>query len=492
MLLISNLKKRQKSKKESAMLRENAALLRRLMMFSDLAIAAGSFLLGYFLRGRLDGLYDLGRYGWIFILFVFSWAFFLYALGVYNSFRLRPVSEVVFAVVKSGALSFLLFTGINYIFQLSYVSRLFILLIYAISVSAFIAEKIFLILMFRRVRRKGFNFRNVLIVGAGRRARKIIRQVEENRDLGLRIFGLVSADPGVREGADPGLKPVEGIPVVGALPDLPEILTKNVIDQVIFVVPHSSLPELREPLLYCETVGVLSSVAVDYFETRFARVTQSQMFDLPFLNFETAPARTLDLAVKRLADITLSAAALVVLWPLLGMVGAAVRLTSPGPVFFRQKRKGLNGRVFTLYKFRTMNQDAEERLEELRSRNQMSGPAFKMENDPRVTPLGRFLRRTSLDELPQLWNVFRGDMSLVGPRPALVNEVEQYDPWHRRRLSMRPGITCLWQIRGRSKITDFNSWIKMDLEYIDNWSLWQDLRILALTAPVVLLGTGAK
>jgi lipopolysaccharide/colanic/teichoic acid biosynthesis glycosyltransferase len=188
----------------------------------------------------------------------------------------------------------------------------------------------------------------------------------------------------------------------------------------------------------------------------------------------------------------LSFIALVILAPILGLIAIAIETTSPGGVLFKQQRCGLNGRVFTLYKFRTMVSDAEAKLESLRQHNQMGGPAFKMDNDPRVTKVGRILRKFSLDELPQFWNVFKGEMSLVGPRPPLPKEVKQYDQWQRRRLSMAPGITCLWQISGRNNITDFNQWAKLDLQYIDHWSPWLDLMILVKTLPAVLLTRGAK
>ena len=172
-------------------------------------------------------------------------------------------------------------------------------------------------------------------------------------------------------------------------------------------------------------------------------------------------------------------------------VAIGIKLTSPGPILFRQKRSGLHGRLFTMYKFRSMVNDAEMLRAELEAFNEMTGPVFKMNQDPRVTPIGKFMRRTSIDEFPQLWNVLVGDMSLVGPRPPIPNEVDKYDPWHRRRLSMKPGLTCLWQISGRNKI-GFDQWMKLDLQYIDNWSLWLDFTILLRTIPVVLSGFGAR
>jgi len=234
------------------------------------------------------------------------------------------------------------------------------------------------------------------------------------------------------------------------------------------------------------------SVAVDYFNLKISRIRQTEFEGFPLLTFESAPNTLWPLIIKRAFDLVVSGALLVLLSPLFLLIALIVKFTSKGPVFFRQERCGLNGRRFTLYKFRTMIDDAESRINELLMKNEMKGPAFKFAKDPRITRVGKFLRVSSIDELPQLWNVFVGDMSLVGPRPPLPAEVKKYEPWHRRRLSMRPGITCLWQVSGRNKITDFDEWAKLDLEYIDKWSLWLDAAILLKTVPVVLLGIGAK
>jgi exopolysaccharide biosynthesis polyprenyl glycosylphosphotransferase len=212
---------------------------------------------------------------------------------------------------------------------------------------------------------------------------------------------------------------------------------------------------------------------------------------LPLLTFSTTPGNEVRLAVRRVVDVALSASLLIVLSPVLLAIALAIRMASPGPVLFRQPRCGLHGRRFTFLKFRTMRPDADRLKAMLQPFNEMDGPAFKMTNDPRVFPLGGFLRRTSLDELPQLWNILHGDMSFVGPRPSVVEEVEQYEPWQRRRLSMKPGLTCLWQVSGRSELT-FDEWMRLDLEYIDNWSLWLDVKIALKTVPAVLLGRGAK
>lgn len=283
-----------------------------------------------------------------------------------------------------------------------------------------------------------------------------------------------------------------GHKVIGALNDIPAILSNMAIDQVLFIVPRSWIGRIEKPLLYCETVGVRVSVAVDLFNLQFTTGKEEAILGLPLITFESTPDKMWSLLIKRCLDAIIAAACMIVFAPILLMVALAVRLTSKGPVLFRQKRCSLNGRAFFLYKFRTMVQDAELRLKDLLQQNEMKGPVFKMTNDPRLTKIGKVLRKYSLDELPQLWNVIRGDMSLVGPRPPIPSEVKQYDSWQRRRLSMRPGITCLWQANGRNKITDFNEWMKLDLQYIDNWSIWLDFQILFKTIPSVLSGMGAK
>jgi exopolysaccharide biosynthesis polyprenyl glycosylphosphotransferase len=211
------------------------------------------------------------------------------------------------------------------------------------------------------------------------------------------------------------------------------------------------------------------------------------------LIFRSTPPVSWQIMAKQIIDVVGASVALLAALPILLIIALAVKLTSPGPVFFRQERSGLNGSPFTLYKFRTMVTNAEQLQHELAAMNEMSGPVFKVTDDPRITKLGKFLRKYSLDELPQLINVARGEMSLVGPRPLPVNEVKRFnDLAHRRRLSVKPGLTCIWQIKGRNKISDFKDWVRLDLEYIDSWTLWLDFKILLLTVPAVLRGTGAK
>jgi len=264
------------------------------------------------------------------------------------------------------------------------------------------------------------------------------------------------------------------------------------IDEVVFAVTRKKLDEMKQIFIMCEELGIRTRVAMNIFQNRVARLELEELEGVPFLTFTTTPSNETQLALKRALDVAVSLLVLALAGPAIGIAALAIRSTSPGSVLFKQKRIGLNGRMFTLYKFRTMIEDAHARREEVAHLNEMNGPAFKAKDDPRVTPVGRFLRRFSLDEIPQLWNVLKGDMSLVGPRPPIPEEVASYHRWHRRRLSMKPGLTCLWQVSGRNDIQDFDRWMKLDLQYIDNWSPTLDLKILLRTIPAVLSGKGAS
>ena len=262
---------------------------------------------------------------------------------------------------------------------------------------------------------------------------------------------------------------------------------------VILSAKHTNFEQVEFVIRACELEGIEVWLIADFFSTQISRTSFDELLGRPLLIFRTTPEASWQSLVKQFTDLFGSFVLLVVLAPLFLVIAAAIKFTTPGAVFFRQKRSGLNGTPFTIYKFRTMGTNAEQFKHELEAMNEMSGPVFKVTNDPRVTPIGKFLRKYSLDELPQLFNVLRGEMSLVGPRPLPVDEVRRFDNLaHRRRLSVKPGLTCLWQISGRNQISDFKEWVRLDLEYIDQWTIWLDLKILLLTFPVVLRGTGAK
>jgi exopolysaccharide biosynthesis polyprenyl glycosylphosphotransferase len=334
------------------------------------------------------------------------------------------------------------------------------------------------------IRREFGGLHYVVVVGTGPRARRLGEALEGLSGYGARLAGFLAEDAQA-----PGEIYLQARYPVYRLEELPALLKQQVIDEVLFAVESHKLADLEEVFLACDEEGVRTRVAVDFFPHVNSRVDLDHLGVIPLLTFSATPHDEIRLLCKRAMDVVVASAALVVLAPFMAVVAVLIKLTSPGPVIFRQVRCGLNGRRFVLYKFRSMCENAEALKPQLLhlSRKQT---AFKIPNDPRLTPIGRWLRKFSIDEWPQLWNVIKGDMSLVGPRPAVPEEVERYERWQRRRIRMRPGLTCLWTLAGRDEL-DFESWMKLDMQYIDNWSLGLDWRILLHTIPRVLTGKGA-
>jgi len=322
----------------------------------------------------------------------------------------------------------------------------------------------------------------VMVVGSGQSARRLGEALEKSLNYGIRLMGFLSDGPGHVQLS----RTYEQYSLVR----LPELLRRHVIDEIIFAVDSGELAGMEEIFLRCDEEGVRTRVVVDFFPHVNSQVYLDRLGAMPLLTFSAAPHDEIRLLLKRVTDVFVASAALFLLSPFMAFIALAIRLTSPGPAIFRQVRCGLNGRRFTFYKFRSMCNNAEELKASLMHLNRKS-TAFKIPNDPRLTPVGRFLRKFSIDEWPQLWNVLKGEMSLVGPRPAVPEEVEQYQTWQRRRLRMRPGLTCLWALAGRDRL-DFDTWMKMDMQYIDNWSLELDWQILLRTIPRVLIGWGAN
>ena len=274
---------------------------------------------------------------------------------------------------------------------------------------------------------------------------------------------------------------------------LVELLHEHSVSGVFVSAKHTQLDRVESVIQLCELEGVEAWLVADFFATQIAHASFDEMFGNPLLVFRSTPEASWQMLAKLALDFFGALALIVVTAIPMGLIALWIKLTSPGPAVFRQQRSGLNGTPFTIFKFRTMTTNAEQFKHELAAMNEMTGPVFKVTNDPRVTPAGKFLRKFSLDELPQLFNVLRGEMSLVGPRPLPVDEVKRFsDLAHRRRLSVKPGLTCLWQVSGRNEISDFKEWVRLDLEYIDNWSIWLDLLILLRTIPAVFSAAGAK
>jgi len=482
------------------MIREQEEVFKKTILLLDAALLSAAFFIAYFLRNQFHVIYEwnlfpdgltvaehsvpLSEYLVVLFVVVPLWCFILHVSGMYTSMRTRKHHEILWIVLKASFFAVLGFGSVVFLFKLEFVSRLFFVIFVFLSLVFLITEKFILLASIRRKRRRGESFRQILIVGTGKRASHLIHVIKKHPEWGFLILGAIDDEPGR------GIKKVDSVEVIGPIDELSEILQKHAVDEVMFVVPRSRLSHIENAVLVCETEGVKASVAGDLFDMRIARSKSSELNGIPLITFETTVAKEWELFTKRIVDVVLSGLAIVILSPLLLISTLLVKLTSKGPILFKQKRLGLNRRQFNLYKFRTMVLGAEKELGDIDVFKDTNGSDFKNRKIKYVTPVGRFLRKFSLDELPQLFNVFAGHMSLVGPRPVVPSEVSQFKPWQRRRMSMRPGITCLWQVSGRNKVS-FEEWMKMDLEYIDNWSPWLDIKILIKTIPVVILGIGA-
>ncbi len=476
------------------MLKERARVIAYWVWTTDLALTTLAFFLAWWLRSYvapqlLPGhfpteLYPMSRYLGILPLVLLIWTSLLVTFEAYSSRRTIALFNELWQVVRVVGLGTLALAASGWLLRLDFMSRPFLLLFACLNLVFLSSEKISLRLFARRVRKRGYNFRTMIIVGINQRAEEVANIIDEHPHWGIKLLGFVAPN-----GDRPQM--VKSWPVLGSADDLPSILENEVIDEVFFILSRRQLVEFEDSILICSELGIRARVAL-FFPHLKARVILEELEGIPLLTFSTTPASPFPLFLKQLADYLVAVIGVLLLAPIGFLIALAVKLTSKGPVLFKQKRCSLNGRTFKLYKFRTMVDGADDKLDEVAHLNEVEGPAFKASDDPRVTAVGRFLRRFSVDELPQLVNVLKGDMSLVGPRPPLPEEVAQYERWQRRRLSMKPGMTGLWQVSGRAGLEDFNAWIKLDLNYIDQWSLWLDLKILLKTIPAVLSTRGAS
>lgn len=419
---------------------------------------------------------------------VITWVavgYWLNVSGQLDSARIRAVLRECFRQVAYSAIAFIVFLVFGHTLEIP-LARGFLFL--------FIAISWFLLACFRIAARNlvpllgNGTKRNILIVGLGERSARLARNLGAYYDQGVRIIGFLappgefSEHAGAGPVADPSGSPYPVFPVE----ELRAMLSRHVIDEIHFAVDSEKLPSLEEVFLWCDEEGVCTRLAVDFFPHVNSSLALERLGGTPLLTFSAAPDDEVLLLAKRVIDVVLAAVLSIGLSPVFLLAAILIKTTSRGPLVFRQVRCGLNGRTFTLYKFRSMVADAEQRLGEVAHLNPKE-IVTKIPNDPRLTPVGKWLRRFSIDELPQLFNVLRGDMSIVGPRPAIPSEVAQYQRWQRRRLRMRPGLTSLWAVEGRDQV-DFEKWMRLDMQYIDNWSLGLDARIILRTIPQVLSG----
>ena len=423
----------------------------------------------------------------IFLGLLIVWHLTFIAFGLYHSRRLQDQRSEVMGVVKATTLGTVFILAAALVFRVEMVTPLFLIVFWSISTTILITSRLTLRYLLKRVGARAQNLRLVLIVGTNPRAVDFARKVEATPEFGYRIVGFADEDwAGVGEFRK------TGYPLVCDFERFADFLRHSVIDEVVMALPiRSCYFHASRIAALCEEQGITMRFPSNIFNLKMARSKAEDSEAGSLITLYTGTLEGWPLIIKRVFDFAVSLVVLLLLAPLFVIVGILIRLSSPGPIFFIQKRVGLNKRRFSLYKFRTMVPDAEAKLAEIEHLNEVTGPVFKIKDDPRLTPVGKFLRKTSIDELPQLINVLRGEMSLVGPRPMALRDYEGFDQdWQRRRFSVRPGITCLWQVNGRSSVP-FQQWMELDMQYIDKWSLWLDLKILVRTIPAVLKGSGA-
>ncbi|ACN15640.1 RfbP [Desulforapulum autotrophicum HRM2] len=479
------------------MLREHSSLTLDLQKTLDISITGFSFIAAYFIKrhllpGSLSGLSIGPNYYIILLLIIISWHISFKWMGMYLSYRNKSFWEFFFIILKSCFLGMVLLTTGLYLMHIQGVSRLLLVLFMVLCISGLTLSKFIVYRTLRKIRSQGYNTRNLLIVGSKARAIDIIRAVESHQDSGYLILGCFDVD-----GELVGKTVINGHKVIGSIGGLEAFLVNNVVDELIFAMPLKEIMYADKYLAIAENLGVKVRIIPDWqvnflmYRPGVARIAFEDFLGIYTMSLQTTPQNEGKLFVKILLDYLGGVVFLILSLPLFAVIASAIKLISKGPVFYTQERLGLNGRTFEVYKFRTMVNNADELRKELQDYNEADGPAFKIKKDPRVIPwVGTFLRKTSLDELPQLFNVLRGEMSIVGPRPPIPAEVEEYSMWQRRRLSMKPGLTCLWQIAPSRNDLTFDQWMKMDLEYIDNWSLFLDFKLLVLTFKAVLTGAG--
>lgn len=482
------------------MLKEKDKVLKNAMMALDLLVISAAFFVSYYFRMNFHSLYKfnifpsqdviidspglISDYLLLLIIVAPVWCFILHQNGLYRSWRTRKEWAILWIIFKASIIAFLVFGAALFLFKIKFMSRLFFMNFMVLGFVFLACEKIAVFSIMHKIRKRGYNYRQLLIVGTGRRAAEFIKKINAHPEWGFKISGAIDDEPGR------GVECVDGVKIIGDLKDIPEILHSHAIDEVIYIVPRLRLHYIENSIQDCEIEGVKVTIAVDLFDLKVAKSYQTELDGMPLLTFKTIVPSEWELFMKRAIDIIISGLSILIFGPFLLIISIIIKLTSKGPVFYKQERIGLNKRRFIMYKFRTMYVGAQDNLSQVDIYKEIYEPQWKKNKLQYVTPMGRILRKFSLDEVPQLFNVFLGHMSLVGPRPTLPQEVKQYEAWHRRRFSMRPGLTCLWQVNGRRKIK-FNEWMQMDLEYLDNWSLWLDLKILIKTIPAVLFGSGA-
>jgi exopolysaccharide biosynthesis polyprenyl glycosylphosphotransferase len=469
------------------MLREQAKVFNRLSIIVDLLVVLTAFGLSFLVRRNYQPpLLPIREYVWVLLIVLPVWHYLLAKHHLFASIRRLSLFEIVTRIANVHILGGLTVAAFIFFFDRHNFSRGLFLMFLVFSFLLLGLEKVSLRLFLGLLRRKGRNFRNILIVGTREKARRFHQLISDHADWGLRMVGFVQV-------ADHPLQTeVDGHQVLGHVNDLLEICKRHTVDEVVFCLPKNLVVDAEEYVRDLEELGVTVRMVLDFYEVVHSRTELSYFHgEIPLLTYYCKAFDAQQLFLKRALDLAGAVVGLAFTALLFPLIALAIRLDSAGPIFFAQERVGQSGRIFRCWKFRSMSVDAETLKEALLDCNEMKGAVFKIRDDPRITRVGKFLRKTSLDELPQFWNVLKGEMSLVGTRPPTPGEVSQYENWHRRRICIKPGITGLWQVSGRNGIDDFDEIVRLDLHYIDKWSLWLDIKILLKTVVVVFSRQGS-
>jgi exopolysaccharide biosynthesis polyprenyl glycosylphosphotransferase len=460
------------------------------VVVSDVLLINVSMVLGYWMRYELQWFRDISYYHPLSAYVPFGLLFTVLMMltfqmdGVYQHWRGRPWLDQVYRIINAAAKSVVVLLAIAFVVQPLQYSRLLLIEAGIIAIVVLALSRIVQDQIVGWLRARGVGVARVIIVGAGEVGRTVMRTIVARPELGYRVVGFVD------DNAEKGRTDIGRFKALGSTHNLVRLIEEEAVDEVIVTLPWMYHRKIMGIVRECERRQVSAGIVPDLFQMSLSQVDVDDLGGVPLIGVREVGFGREALLIKRAVDVVGASAGLVLGAPLLAVIALAIRLESPGSILFRQTRVGVGGKLFEIYKFRSMRQGAEAELERLRDLNEADGPLFKIQDDPRLTRVGRFLRHTSLDELPQLWNVLRGEMSLVGPRPPLGAEVSGYMEWHKRRLEVRPGMTGLPQVSGRSLLS-FDEMVLLDIYYIENWSVWLDFKILLRTIPKVLFRYGA-
>jgi exopolysaccharide biosynthesis polyprenyl glycosylphosphotransferase len=467
----------------------------RIAQVADFFTAFISFVLAYYISSFLHKIHPSFfppeaeiRISYLFIILILSviYEILFEQQKAYSYQRFTSLLKEYSIVIRVCFLGALISFTVLYLFGLKDLPRTIFIVFIVVSLLLFLAEKSFIFYAASLIRRKGRDRKRVLLIGTGSRARNFINVVRSNFHWGLDIVGMLTGD------IENIGKEVLGVKILDHYKNIQHILKTVNPEEIIITISTKRFDQILDVLEICEREGVRVRLNSDFFGNVTKNVTVDNVFGLSIISFNMIRHSELELFIKRIIDITGSLLALVLFSPFMIIAAIGIFFTDGRPILYNWNVIGLNKKQFRSWKFRTMIRDADKFKIDLMDKNEMEGPVFKIKDDPRILPFGHWLRKWSIDETPQLFSVLKGDMSLVGPRPAGQNELDGYQSWHRRKLSVKPGITCLWQSNGRNSINKFDDWVKLDLEYIDNWSLLLDIKILLKTIPAVIFGHGAS